>query len=405
MMKRCFAAILCACMLFSLCSFARAQEAEGMLASYVMPDEAQVYYLPAGEFPEVPEGMEAMYALMDPFTFNGDLYLMTMKNSQVLLSVSGMFALRDMTAEEMQAQWPRMAADMRIESGALSVNADPACAQVEELGGVNVLHVTTQIHLDTDGVSALIAEGYAFCDGGAVTELWALYPDPEDPVHADRAEAIAADLADLNAMLETLTFPSGDSQMLQAVPYEDAKGRFAMAVPVWSMALTAESTDEDRQTVRKAFVENNPEGADRVFDRFMRQLDEVDSVLIFTKDMQGVIKVTATPEQCLAGVEAEGLASMAPTFETTLAKDFDLAVCMESDQYATISQLEHALMGYWLRMGEMDLQLDLMVCVHPDNWLYEVDIFTAEGNQQVRSELYAFVTQTLVYTPPVNALN
>jgi len=115
--------------------------------------------------------------------------------------------------------------------------------------------------------------------------------------------------------------------------------------------------------------------------------------------------VTATPEQCLAGVQPEGLDSLAPVLKATLALDYDLAALTESDQRAAISQLEHAMMGYWLRMGEMDLQLDVAICIHPENWMYEVDIYTVEGDQQLRSELHAFVKQTLAYTPPVNALD
>ena len=104
-------------------------------------------------------------------------------------------------------------------------------------------------------------------------------------------------------------------------------------------------------------------------------------------------------------MQPEGLDSLAPTLQAMLALDYDLAALMESGQRVSISSLDHAAMGYWLRMGEMDLQLDLFICVHPENWMYEVDVFTAEGDQQLRSELHAFVKQTLVYTPPVNALD
>lgn len=402
MMKRWFAALMILCLMLS-CAWAQGEE---MLASYVLPDEAQVYYLPMGEKPEAPEGLEAMYALMQPHSYKGDLYLLCMKNGTVLLSVSGMLAERELSAEELTALWPRAAADLRLLPGVKSVNADPACAQVKAMGGIDLLHVKTQLECDAEtGVTNLTAECYAFCDGIGVTELWAVYPDPKDPAHAEMAEALQADLADLEELLSTLSFPSGDSNVLQAVPYVDGKSRFAMAAPVDCVELTQQTSPEDVEALRQSFIEKNPEGANRVFDRFLRQLSQVDSVLLFTPDMQGIIKITATPEQCLAGVEAKGLASLAPALQATLAMDYDVAALMESDQFVTVSSLEHALMGYWLRMGELDQQLDIMICIHPENWMYEIDLFTAEGNQQLRSELHAFVKQTLVYTPPVNALD
>lgn len=402
MMKRWFSALMILCMLLS-CALSQAEE---MLASYMLPEEAQVFYLPMNEKPEAPKGLEGMYALMQPSVYKGDLYLLQMKNGMVLLSVSGMLAKREMSPQEMAALWPRAAADIQLSEGVKSVDASPECARVESLNGTELLRITTKIECGEEAaVSDLQAECYAFCDGVGVTELWALYPNPENPAHADMAQAIEEDLADLDAMIATLHFPSGDEQVLQAVQYTDEKARFHMAVPVGSVILTAAASDEDVQALRRVFIEKNPEGADRVFDRFLHQLEQVDSSVIFTPDMQGIIKVTATPEQCLAGVQAEGLASLAPTLQTTLAKDYDLAAMMEDDQRAMVSQQEHALMGYWLRMGELDLQLDVMVCVHPDNWMYEVDVYTAEGDQKTRSELHAFVTQTLVYTPPVNALD
>lgn len=397
MLKRCLAAVLC---LWLLCSCAFAEE---YLATYMMPEGAQVYYLPMGEEPEIPKGLEAMYALMQSQNCKGDLYLLQMKNGRVLFSISGMPAKRDLTAQEMLEMWPRIAADLALQPGVLSLDSSSACAQVDTLGGMEVLHIRTSISCEDD--LALIAEGYAFCADGGVTELWALYPSLNIHVDEPLAEGLESDLADLQSLLDSLVFPGGSTQMLQSVDYADPKGRFRMAIPADSTVLTGASSADERAALKERFVQNNPEGADRVFDRFTRQLDSVDSTLVFTQDMQGILRVTATPEQCLAGVQPEGLITMAPTFEEVFSKEFDLAFCLQDDERALISGENHALMGYWLRMGDMDVQLDLMLCVHPADWMYEVDLYVAEGNQQLRSELYAYVLQTLVYTPPVNALD
>ena len=95
---------------------------------------------------------------------------------------------------------------------------------------------------------------------------------------------------------------------------------------------------------------------------------------------------------------------MSGSIQEMMAQDYDVAVCMEPDERTVISGVEHALMGYWLRMGELDLYLDLMVCVQEDDWIYEVDLYAAEGDQDTRMALHAFVAQSLVYTPPVNGL-
>ena len=397
MLKRCLAAVLCLWMLFS-CALAQ----EDLLASYMLPEGAEVFYLPMGEAPEVPEGLETMYALMQPHQYKGDLYLIQMQNGLALFSISGMLAAHEMTAEELLALWPRIAADLALENGVVSVDNAPECAQVEALGGMQVLSVRTRLACE-DGL-ALMAECFAFCAGGGVTEMWAVYPDPEAPANAHMLAQLESDLADLAQLMDSLVFPGGSTKLLQGENYADPKGRFQMVIPAGSTVLTGDSTDEEIASLRARFVENNPEGADRMFDRFVRQLKAVDTTLVFTGDMQGVLRVTATPEQCLTGVQPEGLVTLAPTFQEVFEKEFDLSFCLEDDQRATISGEEHALLGYWLRMGEMDLQLDLMLCIHPASWMYEVDIYTAEGNQDVRSDLYAFASQSLIYTPPVNAL-
>jgi hypothetical protein len=58
-----------------------------------------------------------------------------------------------------------------------------------------------------------------------------------------------------------------------------------------------------------------------------------------------------------------------------------------------------------MRSGDADVQLDVLAAVLEDAWLYEVDLYTNNGNQEQRMLWHSFITQTLRYTPLVNALD
>ena len=77
---------------------------------------------------------------------------------------------------------------------------------------------------------------------------------------------------------------------------------------------------------------------------------------------------------------------------------------LSNSETTVISGKEHAWLGYWLRSGEADVQLDVMASVLDDAWLYEVDIFTHEGDQNLRALLLTLVSQTMQYKPLTNAL-
>ena len=70
-----------------------------------------------------------------------------------------------------------------------------------------------------------------------------------------------------------------------------------------------------------------------------------------------------------------------------------------------ISGEKHAWLTYWLRSGEADVQLDVLAAVLDDAWLYEVDLFAHDGNQEQRMLWYTLITQTMRYTPLQNALD
>ena len=57
----------------------------------------------------------------------------------------------------------------------------------------------------------------------------------------------------------------------------------------------------------------------------------------------------------------------------------------------------HSLLGYWVRSGECNFQLDVAACVIGEDWLCEVDILTVDADTDVRAELHTLVGLTLQY--------
>lgn len=396
-MKRILAALLALAGMFSC---AAAQEMDAPIASYVLPEDAQVFYLPMGEKPQSVETLEPMYELMLNPTMRGDVYVLQMPGGHALASVSCVQVGRSFTAEELLGLWPQIAQEISLD--VLLVDGDAECAVVEEIQGIEMLHIQTEITVgEEDSPLKLYAESFAYCRDQSITEIWLVYPQP-DAFSGDE-QALREDVEALLQFEASLTFPGGEITLINGRPYEDVLGRFVMMVPAQGVVLDSTSDEKTIQEVRNRFAAANPAGADRAFEKLLSYVEDLNSVLIFTEDMQGVLEVSASPMEGLAGMQPEELALMGPALQESMARDYDLALCMADDQRTFISGQDHALMGYWLRTEELDLQLDLMICVC-EGWLYEVDVYTVEGNQDMRSTLHAFTSQSLVYTPPVNGL-
>ena len=395
-MRHILACLLALGLLFSC---AVAQEG-GTIASYVMPEGAQLFYLPMGEAPEAVEGLEPMYELMMDATLAGNVYLLQMPGGHALASVSCIPVKRGFTAQELLDLWPQIAQEISLD--VVWVDGSEACAAVETLRGIEKLRIRTEIVVGEESAPIrLSAEALAFCQDQAITEIWLVHPLEEG--FAGDQEMLKADVQALEEFKSSLTFPGGDVQLLSGVPYQDQQGRFEMIMPADGVVIDASTADEAIEETRSRFVQANPEGAERIFERLLGYVYETDSVLIFTGDMQGVIEVSATRMEELSGMKPDQLSMMAEAIEESMAQEYDLAVLMTVGERMWISNQEHALLGYWLRAGETDMQLDLMICVC-DGWLYEVDVYAAEGDQEVRGTLHAYASQSMVYTPPVNAL-
>lgn len=396
-MRRLMAAVLA---LLLVCSSALAAQ-DVPIASYDLPEGAEVFYLSESGAMEAPDGLEGMYDLMSTAASRGDVYLIRMANGRALASVSSTPVYESVAVQDLLALWPQTVQTIALEGAQVDESASEV--GVETLyGGVEMLHVRTRIGV---GDLWLEAEGFAFCRERELTELWAVCP--ERGLYADDsagADELSRDRRDLKLFMESLSFPEAWEDMAIGVPYEDRDGRFIMAIPQDAVVIDVHSAPEEVEAARSRYIERNPEGAARAFDCFMQDVYGERAVFVFTADMQGVIQVFGSQVEGFRGATPEQLCRMAQPILDVMNETFDFAACLADNERAEISCEEHALLGYWVRSGELDLMIDVMACVVMDDWLYEVDIYTSEGDQNMRAMLHAFVQQSMIYTPLYNGL-
>jgi len=387
-MKRLMALLMCLVLVFGASALG-----EGTIASYELPGGADVRYISdAGEF-AVPEGLEPMYELMQSVSLYGDIYLMRMKNGRVLVSVSCIPTDTPKTAEELHALWPQIAQAILLEAD--EVNADESCAAVEHLYGRDLLHIRTQL---VKGGVPVEAEAFAFSRGGDMLEVWAVHPaDSLYDANQQAAAELESDRADLALFLASLDFSGAPVQPFDGQIYQPSDGRYQIGLPEGAVVLTAQSDMTAVDQARTAFIAANEEGADNVFDQLMLDVMEQDCLLILTSDMKGAMQLFCSREESFAGATLEQLAALAQPITASLQERFGTALCLAADERAWIGGREHTLIGYWLRSGECDVQLDIAACVLGEDWLCELDIYTVGGDQELRAQLHTLMGQTLVY--------
>ena len=391
MLKRLLALLFC---LLFLMSSAVAQEES--FATYQLPQGAQACYITQAKELDVPEGLEPMYNLMQHATMLGDVYLMRMPNGRVMVSVSCAPVENELTADELLALWPEIALNLAFECE--WVNDDPSCAVVENLYGLDLLHINTQLSVGQETTLLLDAEAFAFCQDGGMIEVWAVKPAQPVYLYDEQAsKELEEDEQALAYFLKSLDF-SGEVPAIQSEPYADPDGHFSLQVLTGSEIITADTPMQDVSALRERFVQQNDAGAANVFDQLMTDVYEQQVTLIFTPDLKGVIGIFCSQEERFADATPEMLVKLAESIRRTLHERYGIAIVLASDERATLSRIEHARLGYWLRSEECNVQLDVLACVTAGDWLCEVDLYTVDGDQTLRTILQALVAQTLRYT-------
>ena len=401
-MKRFFAALLALCL---LCGSALAEGVSSApIATYTLPRGAEAVHLWESGVWDIPEGLEEMYRLMQTAELYGDVYLVRMPYGRAMVSVSCMRPDNLRTAEELKALWPQIAQGIAQEG--VFVNADESCATVETLYGFEALHIQTTIGLGEPGTGVqLDAEGMAFMRGEELLEVWAVAPVEGSYTDAQTAEELAADRTDMGAFMQSLSFTDLESMAVKGVPYTDPDGRFALVLPTGCTVITRSSTQEEVNKARQNYLDAHGEGAETFFDEYMTDVITQGVTLVISRDQGVAAEIFASQEEDFRDVTADQLAALAQPIQQTLAEKFDVALPLNVGERAVISGEKHAWLTYWLRSGEADVQLDVLAAVLDDAWLYEVDLFAHDGNQEQRMLWYTLITQTMQYTPLQNALD
>ncbi len=402
MIKR-FAALLLALML--LTGMAAAEELSPTpIATYTLPTGAEAVHVWDAGVWEAPEGLSEMYRIMQNASVNGDVYLVRMAHGRALVSVSCTQPEQARTAEELLALWPQIARSIAKEG--VSVNADAACAAVKEMFGFQALVIDTQIGLGEPGADMqLDAQGIAFMRGDELLEVWAVAPaEGSYPGEAETAE-LEADRADLASFMQSLSFTGLEDMAVEGAPYLDPDGRFALLIPAGSTVITRATPQDEIASARQAYLSAHGTGAEAFFDEYMRDVMEQNVVVAIAQDQQVVAEFFAEQTEDFRDVTMEQLQALAQPIQQSLSQKFEAALLLTGSEQAIISGSKHAWLGYWLRSGEVNAQLDILAAVLEDAWLYEVDIYTHGNQQDARSLWYMFITQTMQYTPLANALD
>ena len=375
------------------------------IASYKLPRGAQAVHLWDSGAWEIPAGLEGMYTLMQTAEMYGDVYLVRMPNGRALVSVSVMKPDQHYTARELLALWPQIAQNIAKEG--VGVDASESCAAVENLYGFDALHIQTTITLGEWGSGMLLnAEGVAFPRGDELLEVWAVIPDASAYAEDDPAAAeLAADAEAMDAFMQSLSFTDLDAMSVEGVTYMDPEGRFGLMIPTGSTVLTAQSSQEEIVKAREGYLAVHEAGAETFFDEYINDMITQNVTVIFAENYHVVAEIFASQEEDFRDVTDDQLAALAQPIQQNLAEKFDVVLPLNVDDRAVISGCRHAWLNYWMRSGESDVQLDILAAVLDDAWLYEVDLYTHNGNQEQRMLWHSFITQTLRYTPPVNALD
>ena len=391
MTKRMLALVL-SLMLFIPAALAQ----EDTIASYALPDGAEVCYVTDVASLAVPDGLQPMYDLMQQAVLRGDVYVLRMPCGRALASVSSTPVRTTRSAEELLSMWPQIAANIAKE--VVSVNDDASCAQVEEVYGTQALHITTDLTVGENTVVLLKAEAFAFCTDNSMVEVWAVWPDEAMYRYDEQAaKELESDVSDLQFFLKSLNF-SGEANVLQGSDYTDPEGRFTLKLPDDFIVVTSATPADELESIRQQFLSANAEGADAVFNSFVEDITEHGVTLLLTGDMKGAVTLFCAREPDFAGVTADMMATLAQPIRQMQVDRFGIAILLDAEERVMVSGAENTLLGYWVRSGECSVQLDVMAAVHGSNWLCEADIYTLDGDQSVRALLSTLIVQTLTFT-------
>lgn len=394
--------ILCL-LLVLLCPCAALADGESF-ASYRLPAEAKTVIVSDIRTLEVPEGLEAMYSAMGRVSISGDTYIVQMKNGLALASVSWRPLRSEVTLEDLLAMKPQIQAALYQDF-----------AYVQEEGAA--FEITTRFFgRETLAVYALVGEekpeefrivGTTFPADGVMYEIWIIAPVDET------LPGLASDMADMEFFIDSVEFTveAADSASYHLIDgqlaamelpenqlYTDAANRFCAGFPLDSRILTPQSSAEEREAIRQEYLSQNPSGAERVFEQLMEDVDTENATVVFCNGFQNVAEFFCENVPEMADMNTADFLSMGDGIAQSLMGDYDLALCLSTNEAVTLSGREHCLLRFGIRTDELSQYLTVLACIDEHGLLREIDLLTpAQQGQTGADALLSLIVQTLQY--------
>ena len=403
-MKR-FCALVLALVMFCGCALADSSR-PASIATYTLPAGAEAVHLMDADAWDVPEGLEVMYAMMKNADPTGNIYLTRMKHGRALVSVACSEPESIPDLQQLLAMWyDTIAQTIADEENVMSVYCAEDSAKLTERFGFEALQINTILEESAFGM-AYEAEGIAFCRGKELLEIWAVSP-VENAYEQDETAAreLESDRADMQTFLKSLNFSAEQSsEAVRGVTFFDPEGRFNVMVPADCTILTQHSGQQEIDRAREAYAAAHPDGGNGLFDEYLSDVKDQQVVLFISADQQLVAEVFASQVEDFRDITTDQLRMLANPIAQSLADRFDVALLLDDSETVRLSGHDHAALTYWVREGAANVQLDILAAVLDDAWLYEVDLYTHEGDQDIRSLWSLFIRHSISYTPLVNAL-
>ena len=404
-MKRILALVLA---LVLLCGCALADSSRpASIATYTLPVGSEAVHLMDADAWDVPEGLEVMYAMMKNADPTGNIYLTRMKHGRALVSVACSTPKNIPDMQQLQAMWyDSISQTIADEENVMSVYCAEDSAKLTERFGFEALQINTTLEESAFGM-AYEAEGIAFVRGKELLEIWAVAPAAEAYAQDEAAaKELASDRADMEMFLKSLNFSAEQSsQAVRGVTFFDPEGRFNVMLPADCTILTQHSGQQEIDRAREAYLAAHPDGGEGLFNEYLKDIEEQQVVVFISADQQLAAEIFAAQEEDFRDVTVEQLRQLANPIARSLAERFDVALLLDDSETVTLDGHDHAALTYWVREGDANVQLDVLASVLDDAWLYEVDIYTHNGDQDLRSLWSLFIRYTIKYTPLVNALD
>ena len=377
---------------------------------------SSVYSVPKDRTLPIPAGLESMYRWMEGNADTDTVVYTQMPAGRVLAYASLSFVGSPLSAADLCALWPQIAAELG--KSALFINDAFDCTSIVTWRGEDWAAVKTTAALDGDTMLSIDMLGFFNCDSGVLREVWLIQPSPTTYLYDASAKAeLQADVDASEVWVQTLRFLSQEEAELwnqdrnnppppvvsefpafKAMPpqpgsptpprapdivlpaispsrttveYTDPLGRFTLTMPDNVTIILPEDVDARLQTAQ-ADVGDLPRLP--LYRHWLEEAKVNEGILFVSPGYDCALMVMFTSAGRLK--TAADVAGLASSLEKTLSQTLTDLSLLDADLY-TISNLDTYVFAYNCMMGAQELSLLIFASVE-DGVLREANLWNAE---------------------------